>query len=65
MRWWLVPAAASLPLLAIACSDSSADTTKTSPAEKPATSRPAAAPKSDGKQSETRTLVLTYFTIPG
>ncbi len=59
MRWWLVPAAASLPLLATACSDSSAETTKTTPAEKPATSRP------EEQQANRRDLVLTYFTIPG
>ena len=59
MHWWLIPAAASMPLLAIACSDSAAETTKTPPAEAPETSQPAKQP------SERRDLVLTYFNIPG
>lgn len=45
MRWWLIPAVATLPLLTIACSDSPPDVTP--------------------EQANTRTVVLTYFTIPG
>ncbi len=56
MRWWLIPAAATLPLLGIACSDSPPDVT---PEQTPKTSRP------ESRQTNARTFVLTYFTMPG
>ena len=56
MRWWLIPAVATLPLLGIACSDSASNVT---PEQTPKTSRP------ESRQANAGTFVLTYFTVPG
>ncbi len=56
MRWWLIPAAATLPLLGIACSDSPSNVT---PEQTPEISQ------SESPPANARTFVLTYFTMPG
>ena len=58
MRWWLIPAAATLPLLTIACSESPPDVSPKQTSEQ--TSEQPGSPKANA-----RTVVLTYFTIPG
>lgn len=53
MRWLFLPAAATLPLLGFACSDS--------PAEVP----PGREAGREAGETNAGAFVLTYFTIPG
>ncbi len=62
MRWLLILAAASLPLLGIACSDPTPNET---PKETPKASPPEDPPAKKAPPIEKRELTLTYFTIPG
>ena len=62
MRWWLIPAAATLPLLTIACSESPPDVSPKQTSEQTSEQTP----KQPGSpKANARTVVLTYFTIPG